>query len=514
MKANNSDNLNLATSWTVAVPATTDVARWDSTVLAANTTLLGANLTFASIAVTNPGGSITINAGNALTLGSAAKDIDMTDASADLTLNCGLTLGAANVWEVAATRTLTVGGAVSGSFTVTKNGAGGVVLTGNNTYTGTTAVSAGKFNALHANALGDVVGDTTVASGATLALQGGISYAAESLSLASGSSPTAVLQSISGNNTWTGAISTSGTGSLARISSDADLFTLANTLTGSDVATSVVLQGNGNILVSGKITGASGLISSSFGAGIRTLTNTGNDFTGNVAISGGTLALGTSNVLPNVPISIAAGTLDAATFTDSVGTLTVTGAATINLGTGATLAFADSNGLESNWTGTLNITGNFISGTSIKFATTGGLTGIQLGKIKVNGGGGPFTLDDGGYLTGPTGGNYQSWATANGVTGGVNGDSDNDGVSNLVEYALVDGGERGVFVGNDITFTKRGAPIGSDITYGIETSETLASGSWTNAVIGVTQNGTLISYTFSPSAPVKKFARLKVTQIP
>ena len=69
--------------------------------------------------------------------------------------------------------------------------------------------------------------------------------------------------------------------------------------------------------------------------------------------------------------------------------------------------------------------------------------------------------------------NYLSWATANGVTGGDNGDSDNDGVKNLVEYALVNGGERGVLSGNTITFTKRGAPYGSDLTYGIETSTDL-----------------------------------------
>jgi hypothetical protein len=85
-------------------------------------------------------------------------------------------------------------------------------------------------------------------------------------------------------------------------------------------------------------------------------------------------------------------------------------------------------------------------------------------------------------------------------------------VSNLVEYALVDGGARGVFSGNTITFTKRGAPYGSDISYSIETSETLAAGSWTAAVTGGTD--TEIAYTFTPGSPVKKFARLKVVQIP
>ena len=110
--------------------------------------------------------------------------------------------------------------------------------------------------------------------------------------------------------------------------------------------------------------------------------------------------------------------------------------------------------------------------------------------------------------------NYLSWATANSVTGGPGGDSDNDGVTNLVEYALVNGGERGVLTGNTITFTKRGAPYGSDITYDIETSTLLTAGSWTTQAkpIPVSETSSSISYTFAPPTPVKNFARLKVVQ--
>ncbi len=107
--------------------------------------------------------------------------------------------------------------------------------------------------------------------------------------------------------------------------------------------------------------------------------------------------------------------------------------------------------------------------------------------------------------------NYASWALANNISGGASGDSDNDGVRNLVEYALMDGGERGSYVGNTITFTKRGAPYGSDVTYAIETSETLASGSWNQEVTG--GSPTAISFTFTPGSPAKKFARLKVVQV-
>lgn len=111
--------------------------------------------------------------------------------------------------------------------------------------------------------------------------------------------------------------------------------------------------------------------------------------------------------------------------------------------------------------------------------------------------------------------NYLSWATANSVSGGPEGDSDNDGVKNLVEYALVNGGERGMFSGNTITFTKRGAPYGGDITYDIESSTLLTAGSWTTlAKPPVVENATSISYTFTPGSPAKNFARLKVVQTP
>jgi autotransporter-associated beta strand protein len=110
--------------------------------------------------------------------------------------------------------------------------------------------------------------------------------------------------------------------------------------------------------------------------------------------------------------------------------------------------------------------------------------------------------------------NYASWAASQvpPVTGGVNGDDDNDGVKNLVEYALADGQERGSLSGNVLTFTKRGAPYGSDVTYAIETSTDLVG--WGTPGSGVGGSGSTITYTFTFGTPPKEFARLKVTQIP
>jgi hypothetical protein len=222
--------------------------------------------------------------------------------------------------------------------------------------------------------------------------------------------------------------------------------------------------------------------------------------------------------LPATPVSIGTATLDAVSFDATLGSLDAAGSAVINLGSGSNLVFADSSAVS--WTdGTLTITGDFVSGSSIRFGNSNtALTATQLGLISVNGSGvGTFTLDTNGYLVSGGANNYASWASSQvpPVTGGPDGDFDNDGVKNLIEYALADGQERGTLTGPTLTFTKRGLPWGSDLTYEIETSPTLQAGSWTT--LGkppVTENAGSISYTLTPGTPPRNFARLKVIQHP
>jgi autotransporter-associated beta strand protein len=111
-KADNSDNLNLTTSWTGSVvPGTADIAQWDSTVTSANTTLLGGNLSFSGLKVTNPAGAVTISANDTLTVGTSG--IDLSAASQDLTIGSGVTLSGKQSWKSSANRTLSVSGTVS-----------------------------------------------------------------------------------------------------------------------------------------------------------------------------------------------------------------------------------------------------------------------------------------------------------------------------------------------------------------------------------------------------------------
>jgi hypothetical protein len=74
------DNLNLGSSWTNGVaPGTNDIVVWDFTVVGPNTTSLGAGLAWQRIQVASPGGLVTLNPGNTLTLlADAGDEIDMT----------------------------------------------------------------------------------------------------------------------------------------------------------------------------------------------------------------------------------------------------------------------------------------------------------------------------------------------------------------------------------------------------------------------------------------------------
>jgi autotransporter-associated beta strand protein len=207
------------------------------------------------------------------------------------------------------------------------------------------------------------------------------------------------------------------------------LLKFTSAITSGNGTKNFVLKGStaGTGELAGAITdGAGGVLSlTKQGSGTWTLSGA-NTYTGTTTITGGTLALGANNTLPNSSaVSIgAAAILNAATFSDTAGTLAVTGAATINLGSGGTLAFADSSAVA--WPGTLNITGTFTS-SSVRFGTSAAaLTTAQQDKITVNGTGlGDYELNAGGYVvfaggppdTTPPTPSPMTWASVPAATG-------------------------------------------------------------------------------------------------
>jgi autotransporter-associated beta strand protein len=111
------------------------------------------------------------------------------------------------------------------SVSLLKTGGGILNLSGNSSYTGSTAINAGVIKIQHANALG-VSSMTTVANGAALQVEGNIAVGALPLTLKGlgvGSSG-GTLRNLSGNNTWSGTITTDTPG--VRINSDSGTLTL------------------------------------------------------------------------------------------------------------------------------------------------------------------------------------------------------------------------------------------------------------------------------------------------
>ena len=109
-KADNADDLNLASSWDT-LPGAADIAQWDLTVTTANSPVLGADLTWAGIKIVDPGTNpgiepVTIGGSNTLTI--STSGINLSTATQDLTIASGLTVFGKQSWKAAAGRTATL----------------------------------------------------------------------------------------------------------------------------------------------------------------------------------------------------------------------------------------------------------------------------------------------------------------------------------------------------------------------------------------------------------------------
>lgn len=168
-KANNTDDLNQTTSWAGGVvPGGADVAVWDDTVMSANTTVLGADLSWHGIRIEGDveTGLIRINPGHTLSLGSGG--IDMSDTVRNLTLNTIVDIQENQSWNVAEDQRLTFinvndGVFLSGAAELTKTGAGTVRFHNNlltNSYTGLFTLEEGTLEvigAFRSSGTGDIV---------------------------------------------------------------------------------------------------------------------------------------------------------------------------------------------------------------------------------------------------------------------------------------------------------------------------------------------------------------------
>ena len=334
----------------------------------ASSTVIGGTLTVADS--TNLGaGAVTLNGGSLTVTGSGVTVSNAVALTGDGTIT--------NANAVA------LSGIVSGTGALTKAGAGTLTLSGDNTYSGATAVNDGTLVAAHNNALGTTAGSTTVASGAALGLQGGVTVAEAVSAAGTGISSAGAIYNVSGTNILSGNVTLTGATFLG--------------------VTSEQLTIGGNIGGGFNITKA--------GAG--TLVLSGSNSYNNTSVSAGTLSLATDGNFGSGAVTLAGGTTLAVTGATTIdNALTLSGNATLDNSAAVTLSGAIGGAgttLTKSGAGTLTL-----SSTSNSAATTTALT-VTGGTLSVGAAttmiGGTLTLN-GGSLTITSAGNTFSNAIA------------------------------------------------------------------------------------------------------
>ncbi len=248
--------------------------------------------------------SINVQEGNPTLTGGT---INFNDATPDFTVATGLLA--------------TVSSVVNGTNGLNKAGAGTLVLSGANTYTGATAINAGIVNIQNADALGTAsnTANTTVASGASLQMANNITTTnAGTLMLNGTGTGSGALQNVSGNNLWNSNVT---------IASNASIFssTAGNLLTlGNASATNLFTMGSNTVTFDGP---GDTFINSNVGVS--------GDTGGLIKNGTGKLTLYGYNTFYTGATSVNAGSLDLLVGPFNAGIYGINGALTIGTGAGA-----------------------------------------------------------------------------------------------------------------------------------------------------------------------------------
>ena len=185
------------------------------------------------------------------------------------------------------------------------------------------------MNIQNSSALGATSSGTTVASGAQLQLQGGVTVAGETLTLSGiGLANSGALRNINGSNSWSGTITLAAA---STIDADAGTLNLGANIVNSTFATT--FTNNGVIILNGALGGGSGGLVK-IGTGPLQLGGA-NNYTGTTTISGGTLqfiASGSASSATAVTVN-AGGTFDLNGFNETITSLAGAGGVTLGSGT-------------------------------------------------------------------------------------------------------------------------------------------------------------------------------------
>ena len=268
-------------------------------------------------------GAGTLSLGGNITVNNAGTGNIGATISAPVSLVANRTFTVAD--DGTAATDLTTSGIVSGAFNLTKAGAGTLLLSGLNTYSGKTTISDGILDMV---SLQNVSGGSSALGAPTTVANGTIDVAGTGTLRYTGSGHTSnrVINLTSSGGT----IDASGSGTL----------TLTGGVTGTNLA--LILSGPGLGVESGVISTGNGSLAME-GVGQWTLSGS-NTYTGATTISSGTLAIGTaSERIANTSALIVNGTFDLGGFSETVGSLAGTGTVTSSVATTSTMTAGGDN---------------------------------------------------------------------------------------------------------------------------------------------------------------------------
>jgi autotransporter-associated beta strand protein len=416
---------------------------------------------------------------------------------------------------------VTLSGILSGSGSLVKTGSGTLALTGANTFDGGVSIRNGTLESRTTT--------TTLGTG-TVTMGGSGSTGATFITGQNNANPFVINAPTSGNNV----IGANGAGSGFTMSGgitlngNLTLQTFNNTISGATKASTTLTGG---------VSGTGNLLLNNLGLAANTIsiTPTAINHTGSITLQG--TATGTTTISAGIGSNVTGVTQNSATslmilsgastypgnLTVNAGTVRISNApSALNANTGndaSTVTIAATGAtLDLTYTGTDKVDKLVIGSTQQADGVYGkvGSASPIIGIPQITGDG---TLTVGAVT--PSG--FSSWITGTFANGTVPGDQqgphddfDNDGVSNLLEYAIagqdptVGNPSINTFNGGTLSFTKASGTSG--LTYAIQKSTDLGmTDPWVEVSGGsYVNNASTISFTLTPGTPAKNFLRLQV----